>query len=252
MIELLDATADRFGGLVMDQDALPTNADLFAARLAQSLSTWMREGFPVVWVTIPLAHAALIPIAAAHNFQFHHSSDTKLTMICRLKPDAYVPPYATHYIGAGGVVINEQNELLVVSEKFRRDKSRPYYKLPGGALNPGEHLVDGVIREVLEETGVHVEFETLACFRHWHGYRFGKSDLYFICRLRPLSHEISVDETEIEESIWMPIDEYLSSDFVGTFNKKIVQAALESSGISSTWVDGYDNHATHEFFFPQE
>jgi len=61
-----------------------------------------------------------------------------------------------------------------------------------------------------------------------------------------------VDETEIEESIWMPIDEYLTSDFVGTFNKKIVQAALESPGISSTWVDGYDNHATHEFFFPQE
>lgn len=252
MIELLDATADRFGGLIMDQDALPTDANSFGERLKLSIDAWTRQGFPVVWVTIPLTNAALIPIAAAHNFQFHHSSETELTMISRLTPDAYVPPYATHYIGAGGVVINEQDELLVVSEKFRRDKSRPYYKLPGGALNPGEHLVDGVIREVFEETGVRAEFETLACFRHMHGYRFNKSDIYFISRLRPLTHEITVDETEIDESIWMPIDEYLTSEFVGHFNRQIVRAALESPGISSTWVDGYDNRETHEFFFPRE
>jgi len=56
----------------------------------------------------------------------------------RLEEDALIPEYATHYIGAGGVVLNENRELLVVSELHRRSES-PYYKLPGGALHPGEH-----------------------------------------------------------------------------------------------------------------
>ena len=150
-----------------------------------------------MWLNVPVARAALIPIATEAGFRFHHSSEEYLMLTQPLEEGAFIPPYSTHYIGAGGVVLNEQRELLVVSERFRRDTSRPYWKLPGGALNPGEHLVDGVVREVFEETGVRAEFEALVCFRHWHGYRYGKSDIYFICRLRPLSMEIVKEEGEM-------------------------------------------------------
>src|SRR5690606_3976311 len=132
---------------------------------------------------------------------------------------------------AGGVVINARQELLVVSERHRRDQSRPYYKLPGGALHPGEHLAEAVVREVFEETGVRARFESLVCFRHWHGYRYGKSDIYFICRLSPLSEEIAIQPDEIEESLWMPVQSYLDSEYVSIFNKQIVRAALESPGV---------------------
>ncbi len=147
-------------------------------------------------------------------------------------------------------MINDQSQLLVVSEKHRRDHSRPYYKLPGGALHPGEHLADAVIREVYEETGVRAKFESLVCFRHWHGYRFDKSDIYFICRLSPISHEIVIQTSEIDESMWMPVQEYLASEFVSTFNKRIVQAALDSPGVAPTWIDGYADPSRYEFFMP--
>ncbi len=78
---------------------------------------------------------------------------------------------------------------------------------------PGEHLIDGVVREVLEETGVQAAFEALVCFRHWHGYRWNKSDIYFICRLSALSEEITAQANEIEEAKWMPVDEYLASEY---------------------------------------
>ena len=78
---------------------------------------------------------------------FHHSTTDYLMLTLRLVADAFVPLYATHYIGAGGVVINEKDELLVVCERFRGGRA-PYYKLPGGALQPEEHLAEGVVREV--------------------------------------------------------------------------------------------------------
>lgn len=249
-MQLLKATADRFNGIILQTDTLPDSAREFEARLRYSLSVWAREGFRVAWFDVPLARADLVPVAAGEGFLFHHADPDSVTMTKQLTQGAFVPPYATHYIGAGGVVFNEQSELLVVSEKYRRDHSRPYYKLPGGALHPGEHLVDGVKREVLEETGVETRFDALVCFRHWHGYRYGKSDIYFICRLRPLSQEITKLDAEIDECRWMPVQEYLESEYVGTFNKEIVRAALESPGLPAAWVDGYDNPRTHEFFFP--
>jgi 8-oxo-dGTP pyrophosphatase MutT (NUDIX family) len=105
------------------------------------------------------------------------------------------------------VVLTEDRRLLVIQE---RHHTRRHYKLPGGALHPGEHIVDAVIREVAEETGIRTEFDSLVCFRHWHGYRYGKSDIYFVTRLVPLSFEIQMDTSEVSECLWMPVDDYLS------------------------------------------
>lgn len=250
-MELLVHSVNNFNGIVIDPGALPNDPAEFRARLEISLAQWRADGRQVVWMEAPAGRAALIPPAVDAGFSFHHSQDGYLMMTLRLVEGALIPYYATHYIGAGGVVVNSRQEILVVCERFRGG-NRPYYKLPGGALHPGEHLVDGVIREVREETGVEAKFEALACFRHWHGYRYGKSDIYFVCRLSPISEEIRMDEHEIEDCRWMPVSEYLQSEFVGLFNRRIVRAALENPGIPSVWVEGYSNPTTHEFFFPHE
>ena len=250
-MELLAHSVNNFNGVTIDPTALPTDPAEFRARLDVSLAQWRADGRQVVWMEAPIDRAALIPQAVDAGFTFHHTQDTYLMLTLRLVEGALIPYYATHYIGAGGVVINSRQEVLVVCERFRRG-NRPYYKLPGGALHPGEHLVDGVIREVREETGVEAKFEALACFRHWHGYRYGKSDMYFVCRLSPLSEKIVMDDYEIEECKWMPVAEYLESELVGLFNRRIVRAALNTPGIPSVWVEGYSNPATHEFFFPEE
>ena len=249
-MKILKAEADRFGGIIVETDAIDAADGGFGENLAHSLEAWQRQGFKVVWIDVPIVKSVLIPQATQAGFNFHHSSEESLMLTKRLVVDAFIPPYATHYIGAGGVVLNEARELLVVSENFRRDKSRPYWKLPGGALSPGEHLIDGVVREILEETGIRAQFEALVCFRHMHGYRYGKSDIYFVCRLSSLTHEITKDDHEIDACRWMPVDEYLGSEFVGDFNKRIVRSALESNGIPSSWVDGYSNPNSHEFFMP--
>ncbi len=104
------------------------------------------------------------------------------------------------------------------------------------------------MREVFEETGVETEFQTVVCFRHWHGYRYGKSDIYFVCRLNPLSTTITMQTREIQECIWMPVDDFLASDSVADFNKWIVNAGLNMPGMAVTSVVGYPSVGDREFF----
>ena len=245
----LSGVPNQFQGIAVGPEGLPEEPDLFRAVLAPSLAGWRAEGCKLVWLEVPITRAALIPVAVEAGFTFHHAGEAYLMMVRQLAEGAFIPVYATHYIGAGGVVINHRQELLVVSELHRRG-NRPYYKLPGGALQPGEHLVEGVVREVLEETGIQTRFESLVCFRHWHGYRYGKSDIYFVCRLSPLSEKVVLQPEEIEECLWMPIDDYMTSDLVSVFNRRIVQAALAGPGVAPCEIDGYGDPARYEFFFP--
>ena len=241
---------NRFQGVEVAPEALPGSLDGFSELLAKTVRQWKKDGLKVAWFKIPLSHAFLIPTLVEKGCAFHHSSSDYLMLTLMLANDAFVPLYATHYIGAGGVVINSQNELLVVCERFRGGRA-PYYKLPGGSLQPEEHLAEGVVREVLEETGVSTCFDGLICFRHWHGYRYGKSDIYFVCRLKPLDADIKMQATEIEECFWMPLGSYMSSENVSEFNKLIVKAAVDHQGLKETWVDGYGDPEHYEFFMPE-
>jgi 8-oxo-dGTP pyrophosphatase MutT (NUDIX family) len=250
-MELIAATTNPFGGILPKPEALNADPQAFVAALRVSLEAWKAEGYKVVWLEVSIDKAALIPLAVEVGFVFHHSADGYLMLTLQLEAGAFVPAYASHYIGAGGVVLSEQQELLVVSEKYhRRDGGPPRYKLPGGALHAGEHLAEAVVREVAEETGVETEFDALVCFRHWHGYRFGKSDIYFVCRLHPLSDRITIQEEEIAECRWMPVAEYLAGEHISDFNKRIVEAAIKSEGVRLTEMEGYGKPEQYEFFMP--
>lgn len=249
-MQVIESSTNAFGGVLPKPAALPQDPETFRQQLSHSMDAWKRDGFLVAWLEVPITKASLIPVAVDAGFVFHHSSDDYLMLTCRLVEDAFIPVHATHYIGAGGVVLNDKQELLVVCEKYRGAGRPPYYKLPGGALHPGEHLVEGVVREVFEETGVPTRFDTLVCLRHWHGYRYGKSDIYFVCRLVPLHQDIAMQLSEIEECRWMPVEEYFNAETVSSFNKHIVRTAMTSPGFMPTWIEGYADPKKYEFFMP--
>ena len=252
-----DAQRNPFGGCVVDASALPQDPEEFKARLEYSIAQWKAEGLLVAWLALQRAEAQLIPVCINAGFVFHHAEGETLQMTLALVPGSFVPPYSTHYIGAGGVVIDKDNRLLVVSEKYRQMPGRSQItstrrlKLPGGALQEGEHIAAAVIREVKEETGIDAKFEFIACFRHWHNYRYGKSDIYFVCRLTPLSTEITMDTVEIAECLWLPVNEFLDDPEVHPFNKMIVRAATgPRPGLSEMYLDEY-NSETHELLVLQ-
>ena len=61
-----------------------------------------------------------------------------------------------HIVATMGFVENDKEEILVVKER-RSDK----WVFPGGQVEIGENLVNGLIREVKEESGIDVEISHL-------------------------------------------------------------------------------------------
>ena len=118
-------------------------------------------------------------------------------------------------------------------------------------MDPGESAAEACVREVLEETGVRAKFESIACFRHWHGYRYGKSDIYFVGKLRALSKKITMQTAEIQECLWMPVSEFIESTNISDFNKQIVRAALESDGVVQSFIEGFGDPDDREYFMPK-
>jgi ADP-ribose pyrophosphatase YjhB (NUDIX family) len=63
--------------------------------------------------------------------------------------------YASSKATACAVVVDEDGRVLLARRAFEPFKD--YWDLPGGFLEEGEHPLDGLRRELLEETGLQVE-----------------------------------------------------------------------------------------------
>lgn len=246
-MNLLSGTTDIYGGFSIDPEQLSDNVENFSKQLDASIIKWEKNKYRLIWLHIPQTRSELVPIAVGFGFSFHHAEPGMVMMTLPLATDSHIPFYATHNVGGGAVVIDKNSRILVVSERFRRDRSRPFYKLPGGSLDPQENLVTAVEREVAEETGVRTKFEGVVCIRHRHQFRFGRSDLYIVCRLKPLTNQLRADPNEIEECRWMDISEYLKSPYVGLFNRKIVEYALKGATLIPRIIEDTQNY---EFFTP--
>ena len=63
----------------------------------------------------------------------------------------------TPIVACGGVVINDNDEVLLVKNH------RSGWAFPGGQVEVGENLTDALVREIFEETGITVSVEEVFC-----------------------------------------------------------------------------------------
>lgn len=245
----LQAREDAHGGMLIFQSGLPDDAQQFDAALSASLIRWRRAGKSHVWLTVPHARAALIPIATAAGFEFHHTQADALTLVLRLDPQVALPHGATHRIGVGAAVINASNELLVVRER-RLEAQSGHWTLPVGPVRPDEHLITAAQRSVLTMLGIDTYFVALVGLQHEHGRAFGASHLQVVALLRPLDQEIRIATDRIAGARWMHVDEFLDYPDVGPFIKRLVRLARSEIGWSQTHISGYSvNPLRTEFIF---
>ena len=104
-----------------------------------------------------------------------------------------------HIIAAAGIVINEQDEILMI-KNLRRG-----WEFPGGQVEAGENVIDAVRREIMEETGVEVEVGEVFCISSntckYPGYNGVKEIptkiiLDFICHAKGGTPETSDENSE--------------------------------------------------------
>ncbi|XP_009764930.1 nudix hydrolase 10-like [Nicotiana sylvestris] len=205
---LLPSVNDEHGGVIVElKDPMDTN--VFRFRLMASMKQWKLQGKKGLWIKFPIELANLIEIAVKEGFWYHHAEPHYLMLVHWIgDTESTIPANASHRVSIGAIVLNHKRELLVVQENIGRLKGSGIWKIPTGAVDEGESIFEGAIREVKEETGIDTEFLEVLAFRQIHKSFFDKSELFFICMMRPLSFDIQKQDLEIEAAQWMPFGEY--------------------------------------------
>lgn len=136
-----------------------------------------------------------------------------------------------------GLIVKDNSILLI-----EYDDNGKHYNLPGGGLEPGETIVEGVVREVLEETAAEVEVGPLALIYEFAPQKqsgdYGIDEkhglhLIFECTLinnsvprlppHPDPHQSAVK--------WIPIDELDTILLIPNINEQIKNYVKNKSSI---------------------
>lgn len=91
-------------------------------------------------------------------------------------------------------IIYRDGKLLVVQHKLSDGSASEYYAVPGGGLDPHESLTDGVIREIMEETGVKAEIGKLLFVQQFYSRREGYTEeLEFFFEVKNTQDFLNID-----------------------------------------------------------
>jgi 8-oxo-dGTP diphosphatase len=102
-----------------------------------------------------------------------------------------------HSVSVAAAVVDEADRVLVIR---RRDNGS--WEPPGGVLEADETIADGLVREVLEETGLHIEPEVLTGV--YKNMVLGIVALVFRCRLLSGTAAASTEALEVS---WLTADQ---------------------------------------------
>lgn len=140
----------------------------------------------------------------------------------------------TQRIAMKAVIVNDEGKVLILREAktYSEGTNTGRYGVPGGRLNPGEPFLDGLNREVMEETGLEVTVEQPLFV----GERFPVIHevpnqivmVYFVCRAKSTQVELSdehddyqwVSPAEAEAYDIMPPDD----EVIRTYAKRYASA----------------------------
>ena len=110
---------------------------------------------------------------------------------------------------AGGVVLREPGEVLVIVPRRRAADGRKVLALPKGHVDPGETPEEAAQREVREEGGVDTELiEELGDVRYWYrrdGRSIPKRVIFYLFEYR--SGDAADHDDEVEEASWIGLEE---------------------------------------------
>ncbi|CAJ1351350.1 unnamed protein product [Effrenium voratum] len=238
----MPCTLDFYGGVIIDPLGVPREESAFRQLLASSLDEWSTQQKRGVWLQLGIELAYLIPIATAEfGFEFHHAERGHVMLTKWLPKDSQstLPPNASHTIGVGAVVTNDEGKILLVREKSGPAAQAGFWKIPTGLADPGEEIHEAAVREVREETGIKAAFEHFGAFTVSHGGNLahaGKSNIYFVVKCKALTNDIQSCESEIADARWFSKEEWQSLPFPkrGTIWDELNRSALDTEAVIST------------------
>ena len=128
-------------------------------RLLESLHAWAQQGVKGVWLKLPIHLSQLVPVAVKHGFEYHSAAADRV-VLCRWLPasSSLLPNGPTAQVGVGAYILSSDNKILLVMEACGPAAAAGMWKIPTGLVELREDIGAAIVREVLEETGLHVTF----------------------------------------------------------------------------------------------
>jgi len=239
----LSITEDKYNGITIDGSSLTYDIDLFKKALLEIIAQNKTKN--LLWIKIPICNSNFIPLLTSYDFVFHHCNEKDITLVKRISINPIIPTAKNHTLGVGAVVIKD-NQLLVIKDKFQKG-----FKLPGGHIDDRENITTALKREVLEETGIKIQFENITSIGHFSPSQFGESNLYIVCKAKAVSYEINIqDADEILEAKWINLEEFFIDEEILSYNKALVKSAIVNKGLKIDECNFFTNpNKTYEFFF---
>lgn len=100
-----------------------------------------------------------------------------------------------------GIIFENDNLIMIHSEKYNE------YKLPGGGVEENESLIDCLVREVREETGIIIDEDSILEFGEFYEKRpsykdedtlFFQTSYYFLGKIQENTGILKLEDYEVE------------------------------------------------------
>ncbi|NIN95175.1 MAG: NUDIX domain-containing protein [Anaerolineae bacterium] len=131
--------------------------------------------------------------------------------------------------------IVEEGKLLVLENAAEKSGGSSQWELPGGLLEIGESLEEGLIREVQEETGFEISVGSIiAAWDHWeHDFEFAGGrvvdarivEIAFTCQVVAGEVKLSDEHSQFK---WASREELQKLDYAPN-SREAIRAYLQSS-----------------------
>ena len=154
----------------------------------------------------PLRTFAHCPVCGSRNFVVNNEKSKR----CE---DCGFQYYFNPSSSTVAVIMNEREEVLVV--RRAKEPAKGTLDLPGGFCDSSETAEEGVVREVMEETGLSVEgceyLFSLPNIYPYSGFEVHTLDMFFLCRVRDGQAATAMDDAE--SLMWIPWDKVMPDEF---------------------------------------
>lgn len=130
-------------------------------------------------------------------------------------------PLGIEIVGSA-VIENNKGEILLV----RSPKWGTKWTMPGGHVEPGETIAEGLLREGVEETGLKlepIEIFTWGELINPPSFHRKAHFIYFDLHCKALSNEITLDELELSEFQWITPKDAMNLELGEGYSEVITQ-----------------------------
>lgn len=169
----------------------------------------------------PLEIFKYCPVCGSEHFEVHNFKSKK----CR---DCGFTYYANPCSATAAFIVNDRDEMLVV--RRAKEPAKGTLDLPGGFVDMGETVEEGMIREIKEETGLDVtNIEYLFSSPNvyvYSGMGVHTLDMDYLVRVHGSVPAIKAAD-DAAEALWIPIAQVNPAEFGLTSIRNAVIRFLE-------------------------